>query len=464
LTIAEQHEHESYRIIVLSRCGTEVLLVQNGECHMLPWVEIPRWHRVAENITSAVTNDWGEEVVCLFEPALESPIAGINRYQAAEHLCTRGTPKLPTRWMPISALKEVPTPDECDHTAIKNAAGVCNGVIQGIVVGPFARLGWFGELRNWVESFIEPMGIHGRTEFQQLNASDSFSLIRFETDGPAVWFKAVGEPNQREFPITSALAQLLPDYLPQMLATRPDWNGWLSWEVNGKPLSEVQDEADWVRAAETLASMQRQSVDHNSRILCAGAHDLRPAVLSKRVQPFMSALAELMESQTKVPPPTLGHQDLQLLADSLHSALDALASMGIPETLGHLDPNPGNIIVSENRCAFLDWAEAYVGHPFFSLEYLLQHARRTFGDAADITTKMIAAYCPQWDGMASSSEIVSALAFASLVAVFAYATGSEIWKSERLQEGTVAGYVRSLARRMHREAVKLADRRVLCLQ
>jgi ABC-type bacteriocin/lantibiotic exporter with double-glycine peptidase domain len=31
---------------------------------------------------------------------------------------------------------------------------------------------------------------------------DSFSLIRFETDGLALWFKAVGEPNQKEFGIT----------------------------------------------------------------------------------------------------------------------------------------------------------------------------------------------------------------------------------------------------------------------
>ena len=80
----------------------------------------------------------------------------------------------------------------------------------------FHALGWFSELRNWIESVVEPIGLHVNGRFRQLNASPSFSLIRFETDGPALWFKAVGEPNQREFTITCPLAQLFPDYLPRM--------------------------------------------------------------------------------------------------------------------------------------------------------------------------------------------------------------------------------------------------------
>ena len=100
--------------------------------------------------------------------------------------------------------------------------------------GPFARLGWFSELRNWIESVIEPMGFHITGEFRQLNASPSFSLdsIRNGRSGPVVQGGRRAQPE--EFAITCALAQLFPDYLPPMLATRPDWNGWLSREVPGK--------------------------------------------------------------------------------------------------------------------------------------------------------------------------------------------------------------------------------------
>jgi aminoglycoside phosphotransferase (APT) family kinase protein len=221
----------------------------------------------------------------------------------------------------------------------------------------------------------------------------------------------------------------------------------------------------WEQASASLAKLQVQSIDRGSQILGAGARDLGSAALSKFIQPFISVVAQLMERQTKVPPSILDRKDLSVLADSLQIAVDATKAIGIPETIGHLDLNTGNIIGSENRCAFLDWAEAYVGNPLLSLEYLLEHARRAFGPDSAALTKMTAVYCAQWDGVVSPAAISDALAFAPLLAVFAYATGSDVWnETQRLEEPATAGYLRSLARRMHREAGKLADRRTLCLQ
>jgi hypothetical protein len=350
-----------------------------------------------------------------------------------------------------------------DYAAIKQVAEECRGESQGTSTGPFARLGWFNQLRDWIEAVIEPMGFHLRGEFRQFNASESFSLVRFETSGPALWFKAVGEPNQREFAITSALAKFFPDCLPRILASRPDWNGWLTSEVQGTLLSDFRDCVPWERAAADLARLQIQSIDRASKMLGAGARDLGSAALSQLIQPFIDVVAQLMEHQTKIPPPVLGPKDLSVLTESLSSSLKAMEATPIPDTLGHLDLNPGNIIVSGNRCAFLDWAEAYVGNPLFSLEYLLQHAGRAFRSAAEVRTKLVAAYCAQWNGVVSSAAIADALVFAPLLAVFAYAVGSDAWQHpQRLPEPVAAGYLRSLARRMRREADELADRRSAC--
>jgi len=461
LASAAQNEHEAYRAIVLGRSGTEVLLVPNGERQILPSVEIPRWQRVAENLTMAVKSEWGEEVVGLFELPVKND--GL-RYLAAQQLCTRCESRMPTRWVPVSALGHNTLIDVHDMEAIEQALAICKGKIEETPAGPFARLGWFCDLRNWIDSVIEPMGFHLTGEFRQLNANPSFSLVRFETDGPALWFKAVGEPNLREFAITSVLAQLFPDRLPRMLATRPDWNGWLSMEVQGKDLSEVQEQVFWERAADALARLQIQSIDRGSQILCVGAHGLGSAALSTVIQPFLSVVELLMERQTKVPPPVLDRGDLLALAESLESAVDAIEATGIPDTLGHLDLNPGNIIISNHRCAFLDWAEAYVGNPLFSLEYLLQHARRAFGQCSDVRSRMIDAYCSQWDGLISQAAMANALAFVPLLAVFAYAAGNDTWRQPQERQQPTAGYLRSLARRMHREAKELADRRTLCPQ
>ncbi|HYU45241.1 MAG TPA: phosphotransferase [Terriglobales bacterium] len=246
--------------------------------------------------------------------------------------------------------------------------------------------------------------------------------------------------------------------------SRPDWNGWLTREVAGKPLCDVQEAALWETAAAALAELQIESIDRGARVLAAGARDLGATGLSKLIQPFIEIMAQLMERQPKVPPPVLGRKELLLLGDRIQSALGGMEALRIPETLGHLDLNPGNIIVAPGRCAFLDWAEAYVGNPCTSFQYLLEHRRRTIGTDSTGEVRLIESYCTPWEQIVSRAAIAEALALAPLLAVFAYAAGSNAWEdTERLEEPATAGYLRSLTRRMNREANELADRRLLCL-
>ncbi len=86
-------EHQTYRVIVLSPDGKNILLVPDGNRFALPSVEIPRWQRVAENLTEAVKTDWGEEIVCLFELSdlVGTYGTGIH-YQTARRWRTVGAP------------------------------------------------------------------------------------------------------------------------------------------------------------------------------------------------------------------------------------------------------------------------------------------------------------------------------------------------------------------------------------
>ena len=127
------------------------------------------------------------------------------------------------------------------------------------------------ELRHWTAHVIRPLGLELTGPLRQYNASPSFSLIRFETNGPAVWFKAVGEPNLREFPITLKLAELFPRFMPEVLGTKPEWNGWLSREVDGQNLGETKDIALWEQAATDLARLQIQSISRIRNPFCVRA-------------------------------------------------------------------------------------------------------------------------------------------------------------------------------------------------
>jgi hypothetical protein len=439
---------------VLSPDGKNILLVPEGDRFALPSVEIPRWQRVAENLTQSVKSDWGEEIVCLFElndfPGTHGP--GVH-YQIARHWGTVGVSKIPTKWVPVAALSKGSLTDVADHSAIQQSIAQCGAGWKASPTGPFTGLAWFDDLREWVEEVIEPLGFHLNGRFRQLNASPAFTLIRFETDGPALWFKAVGEPNQREFPITCVLSRLFPGYVPCVVATRPDWNAWVVREAVGPLLSDVQEEALWDKTAAALAQLQIDSIGHGAQILGAGSRDLGMTVLSNMVDPFVESITALMERQTKIPPEPLSRTQLRFVGDHIQTALEALETLGIPEALGHLDLNPGNIVVSPEGGVFLDWAEAYVGNPFLTFQYLLEHLRRTMGVNSALERSLVSTYCSRWEAVVPRTAIEDALSIAPLLAAFAYAAGTEMFRDMgRLQDPQFAGYLRGLARRMNREA------------
>jgi hypothetical protein len=461
---SSESESDTYRVVILNGNGTKVRVVLVGDRYALPSVSVPRWQRVAENLTDAVKNEWGEEVICLFTPDdLTSEVGGRVTYEVTEHLRTSGTPRLPMRWQPVSDISQDCFADHCDYSAIVHGVAGCKGEMP-YGTGPFTRLGWFQDLREWVESVIEPCGFHITENFRQLNASPSFSLVRFETNGNAVWFKAVGEPNQKEFPITWTLAELFPNYLPSMLGARPDWDGWLTQEALGTSLGEGKEVTLWEHAADSLAKLQIESVANHAQVLVAGARDQRIGALSNLVRPFMEAMARLMEQQTKISPAILGREELSRMGDCIESALDSIQSLGIPDTLGHSDLNPWNIIVLPPSCAFLDWAEAHVGNPFLSFQYLLEHLRRTATAHPEAERRLAEVYARQWRRVLAGTTIAEAMSLAPLLAVFAYAAGGDGWTDEvRLREPQTAGYLRSLTRQMYCEVKQMKKMEAPCL-
>lgn len=450
-------------MIVLGRDGTEVLLKTAESGFAFPAVEIPRWERLAENLTAALKRDSGCDAVCLFTPRC-SPAertSNVDHYEVME--CWRDREiAAGTMWAPISSLssnsflnpEEFRTFEECLHRLNEYECDQSS---------PFARRGWLSDLRDWTAQVIRPLGLELTGPLRQYNASPAFNLIRFETTGPAVWFKAVGEPNLREFPITMKLAGLFPMFMPEVLATTPEWNGWLSREVDGKNLGETKDLALWEQTAADLARLQIQSIPESESIVQLGAHDLRFDALLSAIEPFFDVVGRLMDEQPKTPPAILSRAELSLLRVLVDDALTLLADLRIPNTLGHLDLNPGNILVSAHGCVFLDWAEAYVGFPLFSFEYLLEHFRCQNEIGADHRSRIFDAYTTPCRQALSNDRMTDALTLVPLAAVFAYAVGTNAWKEEaKLRDPKFAGYVRSLARRMNREAIQL-ERRSSCL-
>jgi hypothetical protein len=297
-----------------------------------------------------------------------------------------------------------------------------------------------------------------------LNASPTFSLIRLETDDGALWFKATGEPNSHELSVSVLLARLFPGHVPRILGVHPSWNGWLSAEASGTALDEISDVSAWERAAEGLAELQIASIGKSAELLEAGCKDLRISKLEELIDPFLARMAEFMTAQEKPSPAPLSTSELVSLGEGLKEACSLLQSSGLPDTLGHIDCNPGNIFVSPDRCVFLDWAEGCVSNPLITFEYLREHIGRSAIEEPSAVERLTAAYVRPWTSFYSPDDLRRALAASPLIAVFVYAIASDSWRSaESLRHPQLAGYLRSLTRRMYRETLHAAEKSELCL-
>lgn len=461
--MTERCERVIYRVLVFGHQGAEILLTRSTSGLELPEVIIPRWDRVADNITSAMKREWGRAVICLFEPDCSNG-RDASRYVTAIHWSTCATPSTSLHWTSMSELSAHLFAHPRDYRAIREALSKCFPSASDAAVPAFARLSWFEELCGWVGEAIASRRLRLTGDFRQLNACPTFSLVRFETNGPAVWFKAVGEPNLHEFALTVALAKLFPNYTPEIISTRGDWNGWLMFEAEGVSPSETADPVLWERAFTALAKLQIESVTSCSALLDSGAADLKPATLTEIIPLYVDLIAELMDQQPRVPPPVLSVPELRDLGERISNTILDLEKLRIPDTLGHLDLNPGNVLIASNACVFLDWAGAYIGHPFCSLQYLLQHFRRAVGEDPAAEAALTSAYLAPWKDVASPEALAEAVVLARLVAVFAFAAGTVGWRQrDRLRDSKVAGYMRSLARRMKREADYLSERKRPCL-
>ena len=229
-------------------------------------------------------------------------------------------------------------------------------------------------------------------------------------------------------------------------------------------LDEESDVATWQLAARTLARLQIESSDRVPALLEAGCQKLEIAMLLDHIGPFFDLMASLMARQTKLSPPPLTREALRTLAAQLKEACTLLAEYKLPDTLGHLDFNPGNVIGSPSACVFLDWAEAYVGHPFYTFEYLREQLQRIHPDKKAWQSEVTSCYLDPWISFASIDDAARALEVTPVVAVLAYALSNTAWQdSEKLENSNIAGYFRSLVRRMQHEAQTWDKRRQRCL-
>jgi hypothetical protein len=448
----------TYSLVITRRSASEILLVANSSGWELPRIAIRPQRRVAEQVNAEVARRWGLEAYCLsfWTPSQ----GGDGRCAVMEAVRDNQTPP-ETCWTPRASAKCV-EPQEMQM--VRQSTDELDAHTKDGKACPFARPGWLRELFLWVRKQLAPSRLRLTGGFRQLNASPTFSLIRLEVERGAVWFEATGEPNAHELSITIALSQHFPLFIPQVLGVHSSWNGWLAREVPGGALDGIVDWPAWEQAAAGLAEFQIASIGKAAELLDANLKDLRIPILEERIDAFLARMGALMNAQEKRTPAPLVNSELRSLAELLKEACALLVSLNLPDTVGHVDFNPGNILISGNRCVFVDWAEGCITNPLLTFEYLCEHMGRSEIKTPLARERLVSAYLPAWSSVCSIEVLRRALTLSPLLAVFAYAVASDRWRSTNvIDDSILAGYFRSLTRRMYREAIHAAVRSEACL-
>ncbi len=441
-------------LAIMRRADSEILVSEDRGRYRLPVLEIPKKQRAAPHLLPAIQRRFGLQTVCRFSVAT-SQIEPGGRCVVLDVRNPDASLSGEEFWLPVREIRwdefEPPVRD-----ALWEVFAKINAYATGRLSAKFVSPGWLDEVAVWTQSHLLSRGLELAGLSSQFNMGPDFALLRFETSGSGVWFKAVGHPNLREFDITARLAEFELPHVPEVIGTHEDWRAWLMREATGSALGEGGEPTEWETTARSLAELQLASITHVTPLLAAGCIDLRTTSLHDVIEPWLSGIALLMDSQPEQPPRRLAIEDLRLIERHLRAACRQIQALSFPETLGHSDFNSGNVLVAGEQAVFLDWAQAHIGSPFLTLEYLLLLLRRAFPDNVERLNAVREEYLRLWRPVCSARQLARALEIAPLLAAFAYAVVCDRSQQEVPAFRTeFAGYFRSLARRIYAEAERL---------
>jgi len=263
------------------------------------------------------------------------------------------------------------------------------------------------EIDAWVRTHLRPTG-----PLELVHDTPWSRVWRVPLPGDdAAWFKACAPVQAFEPRLTAALHHRWPDRIVEVIAHDEEC-GWLLLGDGGTPVGAFGNSPDaWAAALPLYAELQQGEVAYASEHLDGGVTDRRLALLPELYDDLIGRDLPLELEE---------HESLRCFAPAFGELCTELAARDIPETIQHDDLHIGNVYSKDDRMLILDWGDASVAHPFFSLDvtfYFLEHVNHLApGDPA--FERLRDAYLEPW-----GAGLVDTFELALRVATFARAFG-----------------------------------------
>jgi Phosphotransferase enzyme family len=212
---------------------------------------------------------------------------------------------------------------------------------------------------------LDLLGRESTGAFDQIHDRPWSTVIQVPTLEGNVFFKAGSPPLRHEAALTELLGMRRPDCIPPPLAI-DSVRGWMLLEDGGQTLRRLieieRDLSRWKDVLPLYAGVQIDVAEDVPALLAIGVPDFRTGSLPAQLE----ALLDEIEDQ-----PDEERRRLQASLPWVREACAELSDAGLPETIQHDDLHDAQVFVRHDRYLLLDWGDACISHPFFTLAVTL---------------------------------------------------------------------------------------------
>lgn len=227
--------------------------------------------------------------------------------------------------------------------------------------GHWTSPGFIEAAHRWIDARLQEVGQERTGDVTQPHVEEWSTVMRVPVATGTVWFKANHRPLRHEAALTALLSARVPERVPALIALDVE-SGWMLMADAGRRLREVVvEERSLERWHDVLAACARLQLACETDVpalLALGVPDRRLPTLPTA---YRELLADLEDPDPRVPSP-----------DDVAAWCEQLASYGVRETVQHDDLHDGQVFLGDGTHLLLDWGDACVSHPFFTLSVTLE--------------------------------------------------------------------------------------------
>jgi hypothetical protein len=435
----KQAANEIYFYIVLSRGDNqELLMVREVEKWSLPFLVVtPNNHKLTHNLNKSLFEKYGI-VTTLLQTLIVETEPGTNKTII---ICTvenhsRHWP-LPSRgcWISCNELDSLNLVLPSHRQAIVTWMDRLAKNDNTNTYAPWQFPGWFDKTLAWINTQLVEIGVHTTGDFKQFAATEVHYLLEVSTDKGNFYLKAVRGSLAHEQPLTWLLSQIRPSYFPEVVVADNKQHYWIMRDVGGKRLDETGNLDRWEETLRALAQLQVDCAEHIDRLQATGCPNWMIEVISESIEPFMTVTFPQLGAGISEFPAILKQFNIGDLAQRLKEVCKQLADYQFPNSVGHGDFNFGNVLVTDDRICFIDWAEGYVGHPLFTAFDAINYLGSKRPDLKGVRTKWRKAYFEPWEPHFNIDHLTRAYCLARPLALFrSILRGSQYLLSLRMSQ------------------------------